>query len=166
MYVCVLNAQGETLLHRNMPAESQHLDRALSRFDGDLVVAVECIFTWYWIADFCEDRGIAFVLGHALYMKAIRDAGASRRRSRRPASDRVLHPHLRITNRIACYLQRHSPVLGNDEQSGPGSLLSLPGEASYVLYGPVGLRATKKPRSGGCQLFAMVSFANSKTRFA
>ena len=71
MYVCVLNARGETLLHRNMPAEPEHLDRALSRFNGDLVVAVECIFTWYWIADFCEDRGIAFVLGHALYMKAI-----------------------------------------------------------------------------------------------
>ena len=71
MYVCVIDAQGETLLHRNMPAEPQYLDRALSRFDGDLVVAVECIFTWYWIADFCNERGIAFVLGHALYMEAI-----------------------------------------------------------------------------------------------
>ena len=71
MYVCVIDAQGETLLHRNMPAEPEHLDRALARFEGDLVVAVECIFTWYWIADFCNERGIAFVLGHALYMKAI-----------------------------------------------------------------------------------------------
>jgi transposase len=71
MYVCVIDAQGETLLHRNMPAEPEYLDRALARFDGDLVVAVECIFTWYWIADFCEERGVSFVLGHALYMKAI-----------------------------------------------------------------------------------------------
>lgn len=54
-----------------MPAEPQYLDRALSRFDGDLVVAVECIFTWYWIADSCDERVIPFVLGHALYMKAI-----------------------------------------------------------------------------------------------
>jgi len=38
--------------------------------DG-LVVAVECIFTWYWLADLCADQGIPFVLGHALYMKAI-----------------------------------------------------------------------------------------------
>jgi transposase len=35
------------------------------------VVAVECIFTWYWLADLCAREGIAFVLGHALYMKAI-----------------------------------------------------------------------------------------------
>jgi transposase len=35
------------------------------------VVAVECIFTWYWLADLCAQEGIAFVLGHALYMKAI-----------------------------------------------------------------------------------------------
>jgi len=37
----------------------------------DLVVAVECMFTWYWLADLCAAEGIAFVLGHALAMKAI-----------------------------------------------------------------------------------------------
>jgi transposase len=26
---------------------------------------------WYWVSDFCEDLGIDFILGHALYMKAI-----------------------------------------------------------------------------------------------
>jgi hypothetical protein len=36
-----------------------------------LVVAVECMFTWYWLADVCAAEGIAFVLGHALAMKAI-----------------------------------------------------------------------------------------------
>jgi transposase len=36
-----------------------------------LVVCVECIFTWYWLADLCAQEGIPFVLGHALYMKAI-----------------------------------------------------------------------------------------------
>ena len=35
------------------------------------VVAVEGMFTWYWLADRCADEGIPFVLGHALYMKAI-----------------------------------------------------------------------------------------------
>jgi transposase len=29
------------------------------------------MFTWYWLADLCEREGIEFVLGHALYMKAI-----------------------------------------------------------------------------------------------
>jgi transposase len=37
----------------------------------DLVVAVECVFTWYWLADLCARENISFVLGHALYMKAI-----------------------------------------------------------------------------------------------
>jgi hypothetical protein len=32
---------------------------------------VECIFTWYWLADLCSKQNIPFVLGHALYMKAI-----------------------------------------------------------------------------------------------
>jgi transposase len=32
---------------------------------------VECIFTWYWVADLCHQIGVEFVLGHALYMKAI-----------------------------------------------------------------------------------------------
>jgi transposase len=29
------------------------------------------MFCWYWIADLCAKEGIKFVLGHALYMKAI-----------------------------------------------------------------------------------------------
>src|SRR5215471_13249498 len=36
-----------------------------------MAIAVECIFTWYWLADLCAAEHIAFVLGHALYMKAI-----------------------------------------------------------------------------------------------
>ena len=40
-------------------------------YRDDLVVAAECMFTWYWLADLCAAEGIAFVLGHALAMKAI-----------------------------------------------------------------------------------------------
>jgi transposase len=40
-------------------------------YRGEVVVCVECIFSWYWIADLCSELGVAFVLGHALYMKAI-----------------------------------------------------------------------------------------------
>ncbi len=35
------------------------------------MVTAECTFTWYWLADLCEDHSITFKLGHALYMKAI-----------------------------------------------------------------------------------------------
>ena len=71
MYLCILDAQGEILLHRNFKAEPQAFLSAVAPYREDLVVAVECIFTWYWLADLCAEEGIAFVLGHALYMKAI-----------------------------------------------------------------------------------------------
>ncbi|WP_425614250.1 transposase [Anatilimnocola sp. NA78] len=29
------------------------------------------MFAWYWLADLCAEEKIPFVLGHALYMKAI-----------------------------------------------------------------------------------------------
>ena len=41
-----------------------------------MVVGVECMFTWYWLADLCVKEEIAFVLGHALYMKAIHGGNA------------------------------------------------------------------------------------------
>jgi len=71
MYVCVLDAEGQIRVHRNGPATPEHFLATIAPYREDLVVAVECIFTWYWLADLCAREGIAFVLGHALYMKAI-----------------------------------------------------------------------------------------------
>src|SRR5262245_35842899 len=71
MYLCVLNQQGDVLLHRNSRACPEAFLKAIEPFRQDLVVAVECLFTWYWLADLCAQQGIAFVLGHALSRKAI-----------------------------------------------------------------------------------------------
>src|SRR6266487_5102750 len=71
MYVCIVSHDGEILLHRNMKAAPEPFLKAIAPYRDGLVVAVECIFTWYWLADLCATEGIAFVLGHALYMKAI-----------------------------------------------------------------------------------------------
>jgi transposase len=71
MYICILNQDGDIMLHRNMKASPEPLLKAIAPYRDDLVIAVECIFTWYWLADLCADEGIPFVLGHALYMKAI-----------------------------------------------------------------------------------------------
>ncbi len=71
MYVCVLNQEGEIVLHRNMPSAPDFFLKAMAPYREDVVVAVECIFTWYWLADVCAKENIPFVLGHALYMKAI-----------------------------------------------------------------------------------------------
>ena len=59
------------MLHRNMKAAPDLFLKAIAPYREGLVVAVECIFTWYWLADLCAEEGIPFVLGHALYMKAI-----------------------------------------------------------------------------------------------
>jgi transposase len=71
MYVCILNQAGEILVHQNFKANPETFLKVIAPYRDDLVVAVECIFTWYWLADLCTREGIAFVLGHALYMKAI-----------------------------------------------------------------------------------------------
>jgi transposase len=71
MYVCIMNHDGEILVHRNMPAGPDPFLKAIARSRGDLVVCVVCLFTWSWLADLCGREGIPFVLGHALYTKAI-----------------------------------------------------------------------------------------------
>ena len=50
---------------------------AIAPYRNDLVIACECLFCWYWLADLCQAQNIAFVLGHALYMKAIHGGKAA-----------------------------------------------------------------------------------------
>jgi transposase len=71
MYVCILDQKGEVLVHKNIHAKPEPFLKVIQPYREDIAVAVECIFTWYWIADFCVKERLAFVLGHALYMKAI-----------------------------------------------------------------------------------------------
>ena len=71
MYVCIVDSAGTVVFHRNLPTDRQRLIEVISPYREDIVVGVECIFTWYWIADVCAQQAIPFVLGHALYMKAI-----------------------------------------------------------------------------------------------
>jgi transposase len=66
-----LNQQGDIVVHRNMQASPDALLKVIAPYREDIVVAVECLLTWYWIADLWAQEGISFVLGHALYMKAI-----------------------------------------------------------------------------------------------
>jgi len=71
MYLCVLDATGETVLHKNIPTKPKSFLRLIKPYRSELVVGCECMFTWYWLADLCADEKIDFVLGHALYMRAI-----------------------------------------------------------------------------------------------
>jgi len=71
MYICVLDAAGQVLVHRNVKSTPEAFLEIVAPYREDLVVAAECMFTWYWLADVCAAEGLAFVLGHALAMKAI-----------------------------------------------------------------------------------------------
>ena len=68
MYVCILDHDGEILVHKNIKTDPKRFLKLIEPYREDLVVSVECMFTWYWVADLCAREGITFVLGHALYM--------------------------------------------------------------------------------------------------
>jgi hypothetical protein len=48
MYVCILNQEGVVVLHQNIPCDPGRFLSAIGPFREDMVVGVECIFTWYW----------------------------------------------------------------------------------------------------------------------
>ena len=66
MFLCILNASGEVLLHRNIVTSPETFLKAVAPFRDDLVVGVECMFAWYWLADLCTKEGIELVLGTLL----------------------------------------------------------------------------------------------------
>ena len=71
MYVHVLEQQGKTAFAGDLTASPESFLAVVAPFRPHLVVGCECMFAWYWLADFCEDHAIPFALGHALYMKMI-----------------------------------------------------------------------------------------------
>ena len=72
MYICVMNRDGDILVHRNIRNNDfDYFLKVVDPYRHDLTVACECTFNWYWLCDCCHDAGIHFALGHALYMKAI-----------------------------------------------------------------------------------------------
>ena len=71
MYLCVQDEAGHVQLHKNIRSRPGAFLKAVEPYRQSLVVACECVFCWYWLADLCRTEAIEFVLGHALYMKAI-----------------------------------------------------------------------------------------------
>jgi len=71
MYVCIVDEVGEIVLHKNIDCNADRFLRLIAPYRDNLVVGVECMFCWYWLADLCEREDIKFILGHALYMKAV-----------------------------------------------------------------------------------------------
>ena len=71
MYVCILDKKGKTKVHKNIKTDPELLFELIFPYIDDIVIGVECVFCWYWVADLCAENKVPFVLGHALYMKAI-----------------------------------------------------------------------------------------------
>jgi len=71
MYVCILDQKGKTRVHKNIRTDPELLFELIFPYLDDVVIGVECVFCWYWIADFTAEHKVPFALGHALYMKAI-----------------------------------------------------------------------------------------------
>ena len=91
LYLCILDPDRQKLLHRRVPCDSGRLLAELRPFREDLVIGVECMFKWYWLADFCAEHDIPFVLGHALDMKAVHGAKSSDDRIDAERIARLLH---------------------------------------------------------------------------
>ncbi len=71
MYVCIIDQEARIVKQKNIKSNPAAFMKAIDNYRDDIVVSAECMFTWYWLADLCAKENITFVLGHALYMKAI-----------------------------------------------------------------------------------------------
>src|SRR5450755_885177 len=51
--ICIVDQAGAIVLQTQIPADKQLLLQTLAPYRGDVVVCVECLFAWYWVADLC-----------------------------------------------------------------------------------------------------------------
>ena len=71
MYRCGIDADGEGRVPQHLRPAPEAFLQVLQPVRQDVVVCVECLFTWSWLADLCEDEGLPVVLGHALSRRAM-----------------------------------------------------------------------------------------------
>lgn len=72
MYLCVCDEDGNVKVHRNIRNNSlPFLLKQIEPFKGDLTLCCESTCNWYFLHDFCVQQEIPFVLGHAMYIRAI-----------------------------------------------------------------------------------------------
>lgn len=72
IYICIMNQKKEVLVHRPLKNENTELfKKILKPYMNSIAISAEACFPYYWLSEFCENIGIDFLLGHALYMKHI-----------------------------------------------------------------------------------------------
>jgi transposase len=89
MYVCVMDRDGQKLVHTNIRNNDfAYFLKLVEPYRHDLTVCAECMFGWYWLADACQAAGLKFVLAHALYLKAIH---GGKNKNDRIDSEKIAH---------------------------------------------------------------------------
>jgi hypothetical protein len=71
LYVCIRSQSGEVLGHRQMQPVPDTFLRVMAPYRPGIVVAVEGLCTWSWLADLGADQGLPCGLGQALDRKAM-----------------------------------------------------------------------------------------------
>jgi transposase len=70
-YFVVQDRTGNCTLKGNLPNKFDAFKEFIEPFKGKIVVGVESNFNYPWLYDGCKQENIAFLLGHAPYMRAI-----------------------------------------------------------------------------------------------
>lgn len=70
-YFKVLDKSGNVLAKKNLPNTFGSFKKFIEPFKESVVVGVESTYNYYWLFDGCQKENIPFVLGHALYIRAI-----------------------------------------------------------------------------------------------
>src|SRR5437763_2260699 len=71
MHLCVLDATGAVVFDNNLACRPDAFLAAIAPFRADGIIGVECMFAGYWLAVLCAKEQLAFLVGHAYYMKAM-----------------------------------------------------------------------------------------------
>ena len=61
LHLCVLDQAGSVVADRKLPCHFDSLLEAIAPFRDDLVIGVERMFGWYWLADRCAEHHLPFV---------------------------------------------------------------------------------------------------------
>jgi hypothetical protein len=90
-----VHPDGESLGPRHMPAGPAPFLHAVAPSRTDLVVCVEDLFPWYWLADLCARASLPFVRGHARSMQAMHGGNAKNDTSDAPKIAGLLRDGMR-----------------------------------------------------------------------
>jgi hypothetical protein len=143
MYLCILDREGEVLLHQNMKATPEAFLGAVAPYRDDLVVAVECIFTWYWLADLCAVNRFPRVNEFLSYARLVKAQKSSAGKLLGHSGRKIGNAHLKWAfSEAAVLFLRQNPdgqkfVERLAKKHGKGKALSILsarlGRAVYVM---------------------------------